>query len=227
MTPTPLFRSSTWLCRFHFCLGAALILFTHAGWAASEAKTIVVLGDSLAAGYGLDPNESYPALLRAKIKEAGWDFSVVNAGVSGDTSAGGLRRLAWVLKRKVDVLVIELGGNDGLRGLPVTSLRSNLQAIIDHAREKYPEVKILLVGMKMPPNLGTYAEEFNRVFPELARRNKSAFVPFLLEGVGGRAELNQPDLIHPTAQGQKILAENVWKVLRPLLASMAADKVKS
>lgn len=226
MTPKTLFHSSTWLARFHFCLAAVLLLFAQAGWAASEAKTIAVLGDSLAAGYGLDPNESYPALLRAKIKEAGWAFSLVNAGVSGDTSAGGLRRLDWVLKRKVDVLMIELGGNDGLRGLPVASLRTNLQAIIDRAKEKYPGIGILLVGMKMPPNLGAYAEEFNRVFPELARRNKAAFVPFLLEGVGGRADLNQPDLIHPTAQGQKILAENVWKVLRPLLASMAADKAK-
>jgi acyl-CoA thioesterase-1 len=224
MTPKPVFHSSTWLAPCHFCLAVGLIVLSHASWTvASEAKTIVVLGDSLAAGYGLDANESYPALLRAKIKEAGWEFSVVNAGVSGDTSAGGLRRLDWVLQRKVDVLVIELGGNDGLRGLPVASLRTNLQAIMDGAKEKNPEVRILLVGMKMPPNLGAYAEEFNRVFPELARRNEAAFVPFLLEGVGGRAELNQPDLIHPTAQGQKILAENVWKVLRPLLASMAAD----
>jgi acyl-CoA thioesterase-1 len=185
---------------------------------AAEPKTIVVLGDSLAAGYGVDPTESYPAVLQKKIKEAGWNFSVVNAGVSGDTSAGGLRRMEWLLKRRVDVLVLELGGNDGLRGLPVEALKSNLQAIVDRLKQKYPQAQILVAGMKMPPSMGAYAEQFNHVFPEVARRNQAGLVPFLLEGVGGKADLNLPDLIHPTAEGHKILAENIWKVLRPLLA---------
>ncbi len=198
-------------------LGLALSGFVPAMVAGAEAKTVVVLGDSLAAGYGLDPTESYPALLQKKIKDAGWNFSVVNAGVSGDTSAGGLRRLEWLLKRRVDVLVLELGGNDGLRGMAVDAVKSNLQAIIDRLKEKYPQAQVVVVGMKMPPSMGPYAEQFNAVFPELAKRNNAALVPFPLEGVGGKPDLNQPDLIHPTAEGQKILAENVWKILRPLL----------
>jgi len=186
-------------------------------------KTILVLGDSLAAGYGLDPTEAYPAILQKKIKEAGWNFTVVNAGLSGDTTAGGLRRLDWVLKRKVDVLVLELGGNDGLRGTSVQAMRTNLQAMIDRTKQKYPSAKILIAGMKMPPNLGDYAEQFNQAFPELAKRNDAALIPFLLEGVGGRPELNQPDLIHPTAEGQKLVAENVWKVLKPILAGLTGE----
>ena len=185
-----------------------------------EPKSIVVLGDSLAAGYGLDPREAYPAVLQKKIKEAGWNFTVVNAGVSGDTTAGGLRRIEWVLKRKVDVLLLELGGNDGLRGLPVDAMKANLQSIIDRTRRKYDQAQIVVAGMKMPPSMGVYAEQFNKVFSEVAQQNKAALVPFLLEGVGGRPELNLPDLIHPTAEGQKVLAENVWKVLRPILAKL-------
>jgi len=187
-------------------------------------KTILVLGDSLAAGYGLDPNEAYPAVLQKKIKESGWNFVVVNAGVSGDTTAGGLRRLGWALKRRVDVLLLELGGNDGLRGTSIEAMKTNLQTIIDRTREQYPQAQIVVVGMKMPPNLGAYAEQFNKVFPEVAQENKAALVPFLLEGVGGKRELNLPDLIHPTAEGHKVLAENVWKVLRPLLAKIASNE---
>jgi acyl-CoA thioesterase-1 len=186
-------------------------------------KNVVVLGDSLAAGYGLDPTHAFPALLQKKIDEAGWKFHVVNAGVSGDTSAGGLRRIDWLLKRRVDVLVIELGGNDGLRGLSATALKSNLKAIIDRTREKYPAAQILIAGMKMPPNYGPYAAEFDRVYPEVAKEYKVPLIPFLLEGVGGNPELNLPDRIHPTAEGQKILAENVWKVLKPVLAKMAGS----
>ena len=185
---------------------------------AAAAKTIVVLGDSLAAGYGLDPKDSYPAVLQQKIREAGWAYKVVNAGVSGDTSAGGLHRLDWVLRRPVDVLVLELGGNDGLRGLPVGAMKANLQGIITRTKQKYPQARVVVVGMKMPTNLGGYATRFGEVFGELAKENQAALVPFLLEGVGGKSELNQPDLIHPTADGQKIVAENVWRVLRPLLA---------
>lgn len=180
-------------------------------------KTLVVLGDSLAAGYGLDQSEAFPAHLQRKIDEARLKFQVVNAGVSGDTSAGGLRRLDWLLKRPVDVLVIELGGNDGLRGLSPSALKKNLEAIVERTRAKYPGVQIVLAGMKMPANLGEYATQFERVYSEVAKEQSLALVPFLLDGVGGRPDLNLPDRIHPTAEGQKILAENVWKVLKPTL----------
>lgn len=178
---------------------------------------MVVLGDSLAAGYGLDRTEAFPALLQRKINTAGLKFQVVNAGVSGDTSAGGLRRLDWLLKRPVDVLVLELGGNDGLRGLSAAAMKNNLQGIIERTRAKFPAVQIVLAGMKMPANFGEYAGQFERVYPDLAKEQNVALVPFLLEGVGGRPELNLPDRIHPTAEGQKIVAENVWQVLKPLL----------
>jgi acyl-CoA thioesterase-1 len=186
-----------------------------------ERKTVVVLGDSLAAGYGVDPAEAYPALLQQKIEVAKLPFTVVNAGVSGDTSAGGLRRVDWVLKRPMDVLVLELGGNDGLRGLTPEATRTNLQGIIDKARQKNAVVRVVVAGMQMPANMGAeYTEKFQKVFPDLAQTNKAALIPFLLEGVGGREELNQPDQIHPTADGHKIVAENVWKVLQPVLEEM-------
>jgi acyl-CoA thioesterase-1 len=209
--------------RFHKYIILPLLLVLAApapSWAseATESKTIVVLGDSLTAGYGLDPAQAFPAIVQKKVDESGLKFNVINGGVSGDTSAGGLRRLDWLLKRKVDVLVIALGGNDGLRGLSPRAMRKNLQSIIDRTREKYPEAQIVIAGMRMPPNLGEYATEFDRVFPELARENKLVLVPFLLEGVGGKSELNLPDQIHPTAEGQKIIAENVWSILKPLLA---------
>lgn len=203
------------------------VSFTSANEAASKAaatKTVVVLGDSLAAGYGLDPSESFPALLQKKINAVGLKFTVVNAGVSGDTSSGGLRRIDWLLKRRVDVLVLELGGNDGLRGIPVGVTKTNLQAIIDRTRQKNPRAQIVIAGMQMPPNMGAdYTTEFARLFPELAKANNTALVPFLLEGVGGKPELNLPDLIHPTAEGQKIVATNVWTVLKPVLEKASAE----
>lgn len=184
----------------------------------APAKTVVVLGDSLAAGWGLDPFESFPALLQKKIDAAGLKFTVVNAGVSGDTSSGGLRRIDWLLKRRVDVLVLELGGNDGLRGIPVGVTKTNLQAIIDRTKQKNPRAQIVIAGMQMPPNMGAdYTTEFAKLFPDLAKANNAALIPFLLEGVGGKPELNLPDLIHPTAEGQKIVATNVWNVLKPVL----------
>ena len=184
----------------------------------SGRQTIVILGDSLAAGYGLDLSEAFPALLQKKIDAAGLKFSVVNAGVSGDTSAGGLRRIDWLLKRPVDVLVLELGGNDGLRGIPVAVTKSNLQAIIERTKQKYPQAQVVIAGMQMPPNMGAdYNAAFEKIFPDLAKANNAALVPFLLEGVGGKPELNLPDLIHPTAEGHKIVAGSVWKVLRPVL----------
>ena len=184
----------------------------------NQQQTIVVLGDSLAAGYGLDLSESFPALLQKKIDAAGLKFSVVNAGVSGDTSAGGLRRIDWLLKRRVDVLVLELGGNDGLRGIPVGVTKTNLQAIIDRTKQKYPQARIVVAGMQMPPNMGAdYSAAFEKIFPDLAQANNAGLVPFLLENVGGKPGLNLPDMIHPTADGHKVVAENVWKALKPVL----------
>jgi acyl-CoA thioesterase-1 len=199
---------------------SAALLFGAGAVGAADIRNVVVLGDSLAAGYGLDPSLAFPALLQKKIDEAGWKFHVVNAGVSGDTSAGGLRRIDWLLKRRVDVLVLELGGNDGLRGLSAAALKKNLRSIVERTRQKYPAAQIVLAGMKMPPNLGPYAAEFERVYPEIARELDIPLVPFLLEGVGGNPDLNLPDRIHPTADGQKILADNVWAVLQPVLATL-------
>lgn len=185
----------------------------------AATKTIVFLGDSLSVGSGVKPQQSFPALVGDKIRERGLPFEVVNAGVGGDTTAGGLRRLEWLLQRKVDVLVLELGGNDGLRGLPISNIKSNLQAMIDKAKAKYPDVKIVLAGMQMPPNVGAkYAQEFQQVFYDLAKENDAAMIPFLLEGVGGLREFNQPDLIHPNPAGHKIVADVVWKTLEPLLS---------
>jgi acyl-CoA thioesterase-1 len=187
-----------------------------------EANTnrpaILVLGDSLAAGLGVDPSEAYPALLQKKVDAAGLNFAVINGGVSGDTSAGGLRRINWYLRRRIDVLILELGGNDGLRGVPPAATRTNLQAIIDTAKKARPNMKIVIAGMRLPPNLGQdYTGAFEKIYPALARENRAALVPFLLEGVGGRPELNATDQIHPTAEGHQIVAENVWKILKPLL----------
>jgi acyl-CoA thioesterase-1 len=210
----------------HFMLLVLALVSSAPAFAADpdsgEFRNIVVLGDSLAAGYGLDPSLAFPALLQKRIDDAGWKFHIINAGVSGDTSAGGLRRLDWLLKRPVDILVLELGGNDGLRGLPAEALKKNLQTIVERTREKYPGAQIVLAGMKMPLNLGQYAVDFERVYVDLAKEQDLALVPFLLEGVGGKVELNLPDRIHPTAEGHKILADNVWAVLKPLLARNGA-----
>jgi acyl-CoA thioesterase-1 len=183
-----------------------------------ESKTVVVLGDSLAAGFGVEPSEAFPALLQEKMNAAGLNYTVVNAGVSGDTSSDGLNRINWLLKRRIDVLILELGGNDGLRGIPAATTKTNLQSIIDRVKQKYPDAKIVVAGMQMPPNMGeAYTTAFRKLFSDLAENNHAALVPFLLEGVGGKPELNQPDHIHPTPEGHKIVADNVWKVLKPLL----------
>ncbi len=192
------------------------------GSAADPAPTtphhLVVLGDSLAAGHGVDPSEAWPARLQSRIDAAALNFKVVNAGVSGDTTAGGLRRLAWILKQPIDVLLIELGGNDGLRGLPPESTRSNLVALITRTRERSPATGIVIAGMQMPPTMGPeYAGKFAVLFPEVAREQHATLIPHLLEGVGGIPELNQPDLIHPTAAGHDLVASNVWIVLEPVL----------
>lgn len=185
------------------------------------SKAILFFGDSLTAGYGIDPAYAFPSLIQEKIRANGWNFEVINAGVSGETTAGGLRRVDWVLQRPVDVFVLELGANDGLRGQPVENAQENLQAIIDRVKDKYPRVRIVLAGMRIPPNLSReYTARFRAIFPELARENNAELIPFLLDGVGGIPRLNQPDGLHPTPQGHKIVAENVWRVLEPVLQAM-------
>jgi len=181
-------------------------------------KSLVVLGDSLSAGFGVDLSEAWPARIQEKIREAGLPWKLVNAGLSGDTSAGGLRRLDWILRRPVDALLLELGSNDGLRGLPLEATRTNLQTVIERTRAKYPKVRIVLAGMKMPENLGeAYTRQFETLYRDLAATNKVALIPFLLDGVGGRAELNLPDQIHPNVEGHRRVATNVWNVLQTVL----------
>jgi acyl-CoA thioesterase-1 len=198
-----------------------LSLVSGLSMAAPAPKTILFLGDSITAGYGLDLSQAYPGLIQKKIDAQGWHFKVVNAGQSGDTSAGGLGRLDWVLQNRVDVLVLELGGNDGLRGLSVEAMKKNLQAIIDRTKERYSEVKVVIAGMKVPPNMGSeYSRKFEAAFADLAKRNNAPLIPFVLEGVGGARELNLPDGIHPTAKGHEIVAANVWKALEPVLRSL-------
>jgi len=218
--------NTTQLTRFGQIVALSLVFLI--GWigvcaAAPNSRIVLFLGDSITAGYGLDSPQAYPDLIQKKIDAKGWNFKVVNAGQSGDTSAGGLSRLNWVLKNRIDVLVLELGGNDGLRGLSVEGMKKNLQAIIDRTRERYPEAKILIAGMKLPPNMGRdYVRQFEAVFPDLAKKNHAELIPFVLEGVGGVQALNQPDALHPTAKGHEIVAANVWKVLEPVLRSLAA-----
>ena len=181
-------------------------------------RVLVVLGDSLSAGFGVDPAEAWPARIQEWIRGARLPWKLVNAGVSGDTTAGGLRRLDWVFLRPVDALLIELGGNDGLRGLPLEVTRTNLQAVIERTRAKYPEARIVIAGMKMPDNLGeAYTRQFEGLFRDLAEKHRLVLIPFLLDGVGGRPELNLPDQIHPNAEGHRRVATNVWNVLQPVL----------
>ncbi len=188
--------------------------------AASDRLTIVFLGTSLTAGLGVDPEEAYPALIQRKLDSAGLAYRAVNAGVSGESSAGALRRLDWLLSAPPAILVLETGANDGLRGQDVDSLRANLQAMVDRTRELAPRTTIILVGMEALPNLGrAYTRRFRAIYPDLARRNHLTLIPFLLAGVAGVDSLNQADGMHPTARGQEIVADNVWKVLKPILAS--------
>ena len=176
------------------------------------------LGNSLTAGYGVDPSEAFPALIQAKLDSLKLPYQVTNAGLSGETSAGGNSRIDWVLHQPLYIFILELGGNDGLRGITLSETSKNLQLILDKVKLKYPSAKIILAGMQIPPNLGQkYTSEFRSLFQQLTARNKIYLIPFLLEGVGGVAALNQPDGIHPNVQGHKIVAENIWKVLKPLL----------
>lgn len=189
-------------------------------------KRILFFGDSITAGYGLDPARAFPALIQERIDEEGWPFEAVNAGVSGETTAGGLRRIDWVLQSPVDVLVLELGANDGLRGLAVSGMKSNLLKIIQRTREKNPDVSIILAGMRIPPNLGQqYSRDFGQVFREVAEEADAELIPFVLQDVAGRPGLNQFDGIHPTAKGQRVVADNVWKILKPVLQERIQQEI--
>lgn len=181
-------------------------------------KKILFFGDSLTAGYGLEVSQAFPAVIQEKIDSLGLDYTVINAGLSGETTASGKNRLEWVLEDDIDIIIIELGANDGLRGVPLTETESNLQSMVDTVQSKLPDAKIILAGMKIPPNMGPeYTSKFESIFPELATSENIKLIPFLLNNVAGIPELNQGDGIHPTVKGQKLVAENVWKVLKPIL----------
>lgn len=184
--------------------------------ATSNKKNILFFGDSLTAGYGLeDPDQAFPGVIQHKLDSLKLPYNVINAGVSGETTAGGLGRIDWALKQKVSVFILELGANDGLRGIPTEETAKNLQLIIDKVKAQYPKAKIILAGMMVPPNMGAdYANSFKAVFPALAQKNKIDLIPFLLDYVAGIPKLNQKDGIHPTAEGAKIVAGNVWRVLK-------------
>ena len=211
-------------------LGALLATFSFptAGAArrdASKVITIVALGDSLTAGYGLSRQQAYPALVAEKMRTAGYEFEVVNAGSSGDTTAGGLRRLPAILRahKKIDIFILELGINDAFRGVPIDQVRANLQAIIDQVRARHPTAAIVVAGMQLPDlSSDDYVGAFGGIFGALAEKNRATLIPYLLEGVGGNPELNQWDRVHPNAAGQRVLAENVWRVLEPLLRKTPA-----
>jgi acyl-CoA thioesterase-1 len=184
----------------------------------NNSKTILFYGNSLTAGLGVGMEESFPGQVEKTLDSLNMGYSVVNAGLSGETTAGGLGRLDWVLNQKIDVFVLELGANDGLRGIPLSDTKANLQAMIDMVWEKNPDTKIVLAGMQIPPNMGqAYTNEFKNIWKNLADKNNIKLIPFLLDGVGGIPALNQADGIHPTAAGHKILAKNVWEVLKEII----------
>lgn len=186
----------------------------------STPKVVLFFGDSLTAGYGLSPEDAFPAVLEKLLLEKGTNLKVVNAGLSGETSAGGLGRIDWILRQPIDVFVLELGANDGLRGLPLVQTRKNLQKVIEKVKTKYPKCKIVLAGMLVPPNMGKeYSESFKNLFGELAKKNNAVLIPFLLEGVAGIEKLNQADGIHPNVQGHRIVGENLIRIIEPLVKS--------
>lgn len=189
----------------------------------TAAPVVVFLGTSLTAGYGLPDSQAFPALIRTRIDASGLEYRVVNAGVSGDTSAGGLRRLGWLLRLPIAALVLELGANDMLRGHSISALRSNLEAIIERTSRAYPDARILVAGMRAAPNLGhEYVSEFDAIYPALASKYNASLVPFLLQDVAADRQLNQADGIHPTAEGHALIAERIWKQLKPILRSLSA-----
>ena len=195
-----------------------LLIYIPAYGQEEPKKTILIFGDSIAAGFGVEPEQAFPAIIQDKIDSLGISYEVINGGLSGETSAGGLRRINWVLQRKVDIMILELGGNDGLRGIDLTSTRQNLQQIIDNALSKYPDMEILIAGMQVPPNLGIeYTNEFQNLYPGLAEENDLILIPLILDKVGGIGEFMQPDQIHPNATGHRVVAGTVWETLRPVI----------
>lgn len=184
----------------------------------AKKKTVVFFGNSLTAGYGLSPSLAFPALIQRKIDSLGLPYQVINAGVSGETSSGGKTRIDWILREPVDIFVLELGANDGLRGTPLSETKKNLQDIIDKVIAKYPDIKLVFAGMEIPPNMGqAYTTEFRNIYTDLAAKNNMTLIPFLLQGVGGESDLNLEDGIHPNEEGHRIVAENVWTELQKLL----------
>ena len=185
---------------------------------AATKKRLLFFGNSLTAGFGVEPEQAFAGLIGQKIDSLGLPYEVINAGLSGETTAGGRSRVGWILRQPVDIFVLELGANDGLRGIPLASTRQNLQGIVDTVRRRSPGAQIVLAGMQIPPNMGAaYATDFKAVFQEIAAKNHLVLIPFLLEGVGGHPDLNQVDGIHPTAAGHRIVARNVWATLAPLV----------
>ena len=200
---------------------AALFILIATSSASAADRVIAVLGDSLTSGLGVSPDEAYPVFLETRLRSEGYQYRVVNAGVSGDTSSGGVRRIDWVLRMRPEIVIVALGANDGLRGQPLSQLLNNLVAIVQKVQRA--GARVLLAGMRVPPNYGAaYARDFAGVFPEVARRMNVPLVPFLLEGVAAEVRFNQGDGIHPNAEGQRRIAEHVWPHLRPLLVKRAA-----
>ncbi len=184
----------------------------------AKNKVIVFFGDSLTAGYQLDPQEAFPALIQQMIDSLQWGYTVINAGLSGETTSGGRNRIKWILNQKTDVFILELGANDGLRGIPLSETRENLQAMIDTVKSRDADTRIILAGMQIPPNLGQdYTTEFRQIFVDLAEENQLPLIPFLLEGVAGNPNLNLADGIHPNIEGHRIVANNVWNTLEPVI----------
>ena len=184
----------------------------------TQPKVVLFFGDSLTAGYGVSPEESFPAVVQRELEKKGLNAKVINGGLSGETSAGGLTRIDWVLRQPIDVFVLELGANDGLRGLPISDTKKNLQDIINKVKKKNPACKIVVAGMMVPPNMGKeYSDSFKDIFRDIAQKYGAHFIPFLLDGVAGIEKLNQADGIHPTPAGHKIVGENITRVILPLL----------
>ncbi|MDR8390534.1 arylesterase [Aliifodinibius sp. S!AR15-10] len=207
--------------RFIFLVSALLLLAYMPCQSQNDVSRILFFGDSITAGNGVNKDEAFPALIQEKVDSLGWDFNVQNGGLSGETSAGGLRRIDWMLQQPVDVFVLELGGNDGLRGIEVKATKENLQKIIERVQSKYPDARIILAGMQVPPNLGQqYTRDFKQMYADLAEKYNLPFIPFILEGAALDPDLMQNDDIHPNAKGHEIVAENVWEVLKPVLQNM-------
>ena len=193
----------------------------------TDQKTILFYGNSLTAAYGLDPKDGFPNLIQQRLDSLGLNYKVINSGLSGETTSGGLNRLDWVLNQPVDIFILELGANDGLRGIPLSESLNNLQKMIDMVKNKNPDTQIILAGMQIPPNMGAdYTKQFREMYPTLAETNDVRLIPFLLEGVAGIPSLNQADGIHPTAEAQKILENNVWEILEPIVLPSVDPKVE-